>query len=419
MDNEIRSTSHARLEPLGVDGSIAATPAPDRPEIPLQRSVPSSCDRLSCELAVIVPTRNERGNIPRLLERLAPALHGRSAAVLFVDDSDDDTPQVIQQARRAGSLDVKLLHRPPGRRAGGLGGAVLEGFRRVDAPWAVVMDGDLQHPPELVPELVDTGRAAGADVVVASRHVAGGSTAGLSNWLRVLVSDASIVLSKLFFPRRLKGITDPMSGFFAVRPDALDLDGLRPAGFKILLEVLARTPGLRKAEVAFVFAERHSGESKTSLKEGVRFARQLGRLSFSRLSLRRNHWLGRTVGFAGVGLTGLVVNLLAMWTLADPTMLGAHYLVAAAIATQISSTWNFFFTDRLVYVGPKRFTAARRWAGFVAMSNLVLLLRLPTLALLVGVLGVNYLLATAATLVAGFLVRFQSQERLTITQEMT
>ena len=125
------------------------------------------------------------------------------------------------------------------------------------------------------------------------------------------------------------------------------------------------------------------------------------------------------MGFAGVGLTGLVVNLLAMWALADPTMLGANYLVAAAIATQISSTWNFFLTDRLVYVGPKRFTAGHRWAGFVAMSNLVLLLRLPTLALLVGVLGVNYLLATAATLVAGFLVRFQSQERLTITQEMT
>jgi dolichol-phosphate mannosyltransferase len=237
------------------------------------------------ELTVVVPTRNEAGNIDLLIDRLGAALAGWAAELLVVDDSDDDTPRrVLRRAEsgRTGGLALRVLHRAPGARAGGLGTAVVLGLAEARGRWVVVMDGDLQHPPELVPELVAAGRRTHADIVVASRHVTGGDAAGLDGAARAAVSGAATKLAQVAFPRRLRGISDPMSGFFAVRPAALELDQLRPEGFKILLEILVRTPRLRTHEVGFVFAPRHAGDSKASAKEGLRFARHVMRLLATR-----------------------------------------------------------------------------------------------------------------------------------------
>lgn len=374
------------------------------------------------ELTVIVPTRNEEGNVAPLVEGLTQAVEGRTVRVLFVDDSDDATPEEVARVRRSASLDVDLLHRPRGRREGGLGGAVLAGLAATDSPYAVVMDGDLQHPPGVVPVLLARAHVTGADVVVASRHAPGGSEGGLSNLGRVLVSRGSIALTKLLFPRCLRGVSDPMSGFFLVRPAALNLDTMRPRGFKILLELLARHGDLTRCEVAFEFGVRLSGSSKASLAEGVAFIRQLTRLRVAawrdrmKPSVRRSGSLLRAVSFAAVGLTGLGVNLLSMWLLADPATLHLWYLGAAVLSTQVSSTWNFLLVDSLVYHGRKRGTVLVRYAGFLAASNAVLVLRVPVLALLVGGLHVHYLLATSLTLFFGYFIRFRSQERLTLLE---
>ena len=372
-------------------------------------------------VSVIVPTRNEADNVGPLVGRLEAALDGVDARVIFVDDSDDGTPGRIREVARASRLPVHLHHRAGAQRSGGLGGAVVDGLRLVESPWAVVMDGDLQHPPELVPRLVDTAEEHGCDVVVASRHVDGGSAAGLSNRSRVLVSDLSTRMAKWLFPRRLGGVSDPMSGFFLLRPAAFDLDRLRPDGFKILLEMLVRTPGLQKHEVPFVFGERHAGESKASFAEGWRFVRTVGRLGLERMlpasMTRRPGVLGRVFLFGLVGLTGIVVNSLMLWMLAAPAMLGLNYLLAAVVATQVSSTWNFGLVDAVVYHGPKRSTALRRWLGFLSLSNAVLVLRIPLLALLVTGLGANYLLANAFTLLIGFALRFSGQEKLSLVKE--
>ena len=318
-------------------------------------------------------------------------------------------------------IPVDLVHREPGARYGGLGGAVLEGLRATRSPWAVVMDGDLQHPPELVPELVAAGMRRHAEVVVASRRVPGGSASGLATLRRSVVSSSSTVLSKLVFPRNLRGISDPMSGFFAVRLDAFDLDTLRPQGFKILLEMLARERQVTKTEVPFTFGERHAGDSKASVREGLIFLKQLMRLRLSETVSQAvgTGVLQRGAGFAAVGLTGLLVNMLVMWLLADPSTLHLYYLVAAVLTTQISSSWNFFLVDALVYRGPKRLTKLSRYLGFLIMSNTVLLLRIPFLALLVSILGIHYLMANALTLLLGYLVRFRSQEQLTLSEDLS
>jgi dolichol-phosphate mannosyltransferase len=154
------------------------------------------------------------------------------------------------------------------------------GLRAAAAPWIVVMDADLQHPPALVPALVSTGQQAGADLVVATRYAGGGSRAGLNGGFRRFASGGSTFLAKTVFLRHLRGVTDPMSGFFAVRAAALGTTVLRPLGYKILLELIVRC-GIRKVtEVPYEFQDRFAGQSKANLGEGLRFLRHLMVLRF-------------------------------------------------------------------------------------------------------------------------------------------
>jgi glycosyltransferase involved in cell wall biosynthesis len=148
------------------------------------------------DFTVVVPTRNESGNITALVARLESVLAGMPAEILFVDDSDDDTPDRVLEVARHTTHRVRLLHRPPGERAGGLGTAVLAGFGAADTTWALVMDADLQHPPELVPELVRAGCDDESDLVVASRYRGAGDSAGLGGVVRHAVSRSSTLLTK-------------------------------------------------------------------------------------------------------------------------------------------------------------------------------------------------------------------------------
>jgi dolichol-phosphate mannosyltransferase len=349
---------------------------------------------------VIVPTRNESGNVAALIARLDAALGEMNAEILFVDDSDDDTPACVKTIASTSPRPIRLLHRARNERAGGLGSAVLAGLRACEGEWAVVMDGDLQHPPEVVPELLAAGRKAGADIVVASRHIGDGSAAGLASLARSAVSGSATRLTKLVFPLRLRGYTDPMSGFFAVRPAQLDLDRLRPNGFKILLEILARS-SLRGCEHPFSFADRHSGDSKASWREGLLFLRRLAGLRFASLLGPR---LARLVAFMAVGLSGIAVNSAALWLLVS--VLHSPVLLGAAVATQVSTVWNFILTDRFVFRGPKARSPLVRFLGFALVNNVVLLARLPLLSVLVHHTAVGYLAANALTLAAAFAVRF-------------
>src|ERR1700710_1696578 len=140
-------------------------------------------------VSVIVPTFNEAPNIAVLVERLTESLGGLTAEILFVDDSNDSTPEVIRAVAASASIPVVLIRRDAPE--GGLGGAVVAGLTAASNEWCVVMDGDLQHPPELIPALLEAAAAQNADVVVASRYVKGGSSRGLGGGVRHIVSSAS------------------------------------------------------------------------------------------------------------------------------------------------------------------------------------------------------------------------------------
>ena len=235
-------------------------------------------------ISLIIPTYNEAANIAELLTRLDLALPEESPhEVIFVDDSTDDTPAVIMAAARTSRLEVSVRHREVAE--GGLGGAVALGLRAASAPWIVVMDADLQHPPGLVPALVAAGERAGADLVVGSRYTSGGSRAGLDGVFRKFASGGSTVLAKVVFWRRLHRVSDPMSGFFAVRAEALDAVVLRPLGYKILLELIVRCRIRQIIEVPYQFQDRFAGQSKANLGEGLRFLQHLLVLRFTSVIL--------------------------------------------------------------------------------------------------------------------------------------
>ncbi|MEV6207302.1 glycosyltransferase family 2 protein [Kitasatospora sp. NPDC051914] len=353
---------------------------------------------------VVIPTYNESDNIAELLARLAEALPAPPGCpaprLLFVDDSTDHTPAVIREAARDCPLQVTLLHRD--EPVGGLGGAITEGLCAAEGEWAVVMDADLQHPPQLVPELVTVGRCAGADLVVATRYASGGSRDGLAGGYRRAVSGCSTLITKLLFARELRRISDPMSGFFALRLNTVDLSGLRPLGYKILLELAVRGRPRRVAEVPYRFGTRFAGKSKSGLREGLRFLRHLA-------GLRLSTPLGRAAAFALIGLTGILPNLLTLDLLTH--RLGLHYLPAAVLANQVGIAWNLALLEWTVF----RHRRHRHWADrvlrFSGVSNLDLLLRIPLMALLVSGLGLGTGLATVLGLGASAALRFLVAER--------
>ncbi len=218
-------------------------------------------------VTIVVPTFNESGNVRRLLRLITESVPARlPCEVVFVDDSTDDTPDVIREAALDCPFPVIVLHRD--EPAGGLGGAVVEGMKSAGSDWIVVMDGDCQHPPSLVPELVATGERAGAGLVVASRYIKGGSRAGLAGSYRIAVSRVATWLTKALFPRRLHGISDPMSGFFAIRRSEVTAEVLKPLGYKILLELAVRSRPQAVTEVPFVFESGSPGSPSPRRRRG-------------------------------------------------------------------------------------------------------------------------------------------------------
>ncbi|GAA3031287.1 glycosyltransferase [Streptomyces glomeratus] len=353
-------------------------------------------------VTIVVPTFNESANIRELLRRITESVPSRlPCEVVFVDDSTDDTPDVIFREAQDCPFPVTVLHRD--EPAGGLGGAVVEGMKAAGSDWIVVMDGDLQHPPSLVPELIGTGERANAGLVVASRYIKGGSRAGLAGGYRIAVSRGATWLTKSLFPRRLRGISDPMSGFFAVRRSAVTAETLQPLGYKILLELAVRSRPRRVAEVPFVFQDRFAGESKSTAREGFRFLRHLA-------GLRTASPIARMVAFGLIGASGFVPNLAGLWGL---TRLGLHYVPAEILANQLGVAWNFLLMEHLLFRERRRH---RHWwdrvGRFALLANADLVLRIPLIALLVHELGMGALPATALALVMTFVLRFVGTEAL-------
>lgn len=346
---------------------------------------------MGATVTVIVPTFNERDNVAELVARVGAALAGRSGEILFIDDSTDGTAAEIARVAADAPLPVRVIHRD--QNFGGLGGAVATGLAAATADVCIVMDGDLQHPPELLSAMLDRHAQGDADVVAASRYIGGGDSKGLGTAVRFGVSRAATWLTKAMFPQRLARSTDPMTGFFLVDRRRLDLGALRPQGFKILLEILARSD-MRIAEVPMEFSERRHGSSKATLRQGATFIAHLARLRFGKMSR-----------FAVIGLIGALANLAIMWAL---TTAGMDYVWAAIIGAEATIVGNFVLQERFVF-GDMRTNArgiGQRFAASFTFNNVEAALRIPLMALMVESWHISSVLATALSLIVAFFARF-------------
>jgi dolichol-phosphate mannosyltransferase len=309
------------------------------------------------ELAIVIPTFNERDNVPIVVQRLNRVLAGISwEAIIVDDDSPDGTADVVRALARS-QANIRVLHRL-GRR--GLSSACIDGILASAAPYTAVMDGDLQHDESLLPVMFAKIKAERLDIVIASRHIGEG---GVGDWQRsrVMISGFANWLGRLVVKADL---SDPMSGFFMIKRDAFAeaMRSLSGQGFKILLDLFASSPRpLAFAEVPLNFRQRVHGESKLDAM-----------VAWEYLMLLLEKLVGPAVPvrfllFSLIGGLGVGTHLLTLWF--GTHVLLAEFAVAQAVATWVAMTGNFLLNNLFTY-RDRRLHGRRFWTGLISFYGI-------------------------------------------------
>lgn len=312
---------------------------------------PNAVAASASELTVVIPTYNERENVPLLIERLEQALRGVSWEAIFVDDDSPDGTAGVVRGFQASDARIRLLHRV-GKR--GLASACIDGMMLANAPFIAVMDADLQHDEAILPEMLNRLRKQPLDLVVGTRNGAGGSMGEFAAG-RVLLSGVGRRIGRTVCRCQL---SDPMSGFFMVRRGFVSemLPRLKREGFKILVDILASSPQpARVSEVGYTFGQRQHGESKLDVSVGVEYLslvcnRLMGHILPLRMSL-----------FLLVGSVGVVIHMATLATL----MRHEHFIFVRAqiLATFVAMVGNYFLNNQITF-------RERRMRGWTTVEGL-------------------------------------------------
>ena len=289
------------------------------------------------QLSVVIPTKNEAGNVEPLLKRLGVALAGIEWEAIFVDDnSDDGTPELLTKLAQA-DRRVRLIRRI-GRR--GLSSAVVEGALASTTPIVAVIDADLQHDETILPALYRAVANGDHELAIGTRYAANGST---GQWAedRLKISRFATALASPIMKTRL---SDPMSGFFAVRRDVLleAAPRLSTVGYKILLDLVAsHSRSLKVAEVGYTFGTRQHGESKLDEMVALEY-----------IELLLDKAIGRfvpvkLVQFGAIGMLGVGVHLALLYL--SLNLIGAAFATAQAVAVIGAMTFNFALNNKFTY----------------------------------------------------------------------
>lgn len=306
-------------------------------------------------VSVVVPTYKEAANLPHLIDRVArlSATSGLEIELLIMDDDSRDGSTEVVQARP--EPWVQLIVRTADR---GLSASVLDGLRRAKGDILIGMDADLSHPPEVIPAMLQK-LEAGADFVVGSRYVKGGTTSddwGVFRWLNSRVAT--------LLARPLTALQDPMSGFFALRRTTFEAGhNFNPIGYKIALELIVKCGCERVVEVPIHFEDRRLGESKLTLKQQLLYLLHLRRLYTFKFGV----W-SQLAQFLFVGALGTGINLLALTGL---LAMGTATRPAVAAAIFLSMCSNFVLNRRFSFSETRQGTSwPRQFIAFVAASSL-------------------------------------------------
>lgn len=294
-------------------------------------------DHPPLKLSLVLPTYNEGKNIQKIIIILSDLLNlvlPNNYELIVVDDNSPDRTWELAQAMTAEYPHLKVINRTEEK---GLSTAVIRGWQIAKGDVLGVIDADLQHPPEILVKLLEQ-MTQGADLAVASRHVEGG---GVSDWsiMRRFLSRGAQVLGLVLLPHVLGRLSDPMSGYFMVRREAIAGYTLSPVGYKILIEVVARGKIGSISEVGYVFQERNAGESKVTWKQYVEYLQHLLKLRLALFPIKQ------FLKFGLVGFSGVFVDMIILYLLSDPTTLNWEVTRSKIIAAEVAIFNNFLWND--------------------------------------------------------------------------
>lgn len=372
----------------------------------------------SLYFSLVIPTYNESQNIKELvavLSKLLDEFLPHNYELIVVDDDSPDLTWEVAESLIVDYPQLKVLRRKGER---GLSTAVIRGWQNADGEVLGVIDGDLQHPPERLLKLL-AAIQNGADLAVASRHI---ETGGVSNWnlIRRVLSRGAQLLGLIILPGVIGRVSDPMSGYFAVRRDAICDRPLNPIGYKILIEVLARGSISKLTEVGYIFQERQEGESKVTWKQYLEYISHLIRL---RLSLGE---FTRFLRFGLVGFSGVFVDMAVLYLLHDPSSLGWGLTRSKFIAGEVAIINNFLWNDAWTFrdLSNKQSTWKSKLKRFIKFNLVCLIglgLNILLLNLFSNILHIHYLvanfLAIAIVTVWNFWINLKLSWRVTDTDK--
>jgi dolichol-phosphate mannosyltransferase len=366
---------------------------------------------MTSDLAVIIPTLNEAETIEKTILLVDAVLtkENLNGQILVVDDNSRDGTIPIVHTLMMTHPDVSILVR---QRDHGLSQSIVDGFSEAgkNADILIVMDADGQHPVEKIPEFYRKARE-GNDIVIGSRYTAGGE---IKNWSfsRRVISRGATFLARVFFPH----ITDPVSGFFAVRREVVLNAPLKPKGYKILLEVLGKGYWNTVAEIPFSFGPRASGESKLKQQTILEYLEQLLDLLKFTVTNRKSpayREVSRAVKFMVVGLTGIVVNVGFLFFLTEG--FGMYFMLSSLVGIEASILSNFVLNDIWTFgdIPDTRYSRGGRILRFHAVSFGGLLINASTLYFLTTLFGIYYLLSNLVGIFLAFAWNFLVNRRYT------
>lgn len=351
--------------------------------------------------SLVIPTYNESKNVKAIVAQLSKLLDSKIPGeyeLIVVDDNSPDRTWEVAQGIMADYPQLRVMRRQEER---GLSTAVIRGWQVARGEILGVIDADLQHPPETLLELLGEIER-GADLAVASRHVAEG---GVSDWsvVRRVLSRGAQTIGLVILPGVVGRVSDPMSGYFMVRRDCIAGKKMNPTGYKILIEVLGRGNIRWIGEVGYVFQERQEGESKVTWKQYVEYLQHL-------LRLRLDRWpLGRFFRFGVVGFSGVFVDMGVFYLLR--TVLGLALTRSAMLSSEVAIINNFLWNDLWTFGDiskrqPGKRQQLKRFLKFNLICLMGLILNVLLVNLLFNVFAVNEYLAKLIAIVAVTLWNF-------------
>jgi len=332
------------------------------------------------QISIIIPTYNESQNIIQILKSIKDNLpkNFTTQAIVVDDNSPDGTGKIVEDylknLKKITNYTIEIIHR---KAKDGLGSAIMKGIQQAKGDMIVVMDGDFSHPPQIIPKLIESIKKYQCDIAIASRYIKGGKIQGWSAKRKLMSKFATLIAKKGL------GIDtkDPMSGFFAFKRNIIKELNIDAIGYKILLEILVKTKGVRIKEIPYTFQDRELGNSKLDMKTIVDYFKSVWKLyrygkplenQEKRLSVK---FLSKAARFYTVGASGFVVNymisLLLTGGISDMWYLHANIVgIIASITTNfvLNKAWTFGDRDFRIKKAVSQYT---KFAMFSSIGALV------------------------------------------------